>query len=151
MHVEQDRFIQMTQSPLKGLILRMAVPSMASMLVTAIYNMVDTYFVGFIGTSATGAVGVVFSLMAIIMARGFFWPRFRQRHIQAWGATAGGGIPSAIHRVFLLFWGRHGDCVVGSSSWKIWPGSWGLRKPFCPMPAGICNISSSAPPLWRRP
>ena len=70
MYVEQDRFIQMTQSPLKGLILRMAVPSMASMLVTAIYNMVDTYFVGFIGTSATGAVGVVFSLMAIIMATG---------------------------------------------------------------------------------
>lgn len=72
MHVEQDRFIQMTQSPLKGLILRMAVPSMASMLVTAIYNVVDTYFVGFIGTSATGAVGVVFSLMAIIMAMGLF-------------------------------------------------------------------------------
>ena len=65
MHVEQ--------SPLKGLILRMAVPSMASMLVTAIYNMVDTYFVGFIGTSATGAVGVVFSLMAIIMATGLFF------------------------------------------------------------------------------
>ena len=73
MYVEQDRFIQMTQSPLKGLILRMAVPSMASMLVTAIYNMVDTYFVGFIGTSATGAVGVVFSLMAIIMATGLFF------------------------------------------------------------------------------
>ena len=73
MHVEQDRFIQMTQSPLKGLILRMAVPSMASMLITAIYNMVDTYFVGFIGTSATGAVGVVFSLMAIIMATGLFF------------------------------------------------------------------------------
>ena len=71
--MEQDRFIQMTQSPLKGLILRMAVPSMASMLVTAIYNMVDTYFVGFIGTSATGAVGVVFSLMAIIMATGLFF------------------------------------------------------------------------------
>lgn len=73
MYVEQDRFIQMTQSPIKGLILRMAVPSMASMLVTAIYNMVDTYFVGFIGTSATGAVGVVFSLMAIIMATGLFF------------------------------------------------------------------------------
>jgi len=68
MHVEQDRFIQMTQSPLKGLILRMAVPSMASMLVTAIYNMVDTYFVGFIGTSATGAVGR--EMMKVLAANG---------------------------------------------------------------------------------
>lgn len=38
MHVEQDRFIQMTQSPLKGLILRMAVPSMASMLVLSLIH-----------------------------------------------------------------------------------------------------------------
>ena len=69
----KDRFSQMTEGPLKGLILRMAGPSIVSMLVTAIYNMADTYFVGFIGTSATGAVGIVFSLMAVIMATGLFF------------------------------------------------------------------------------
>lgn len=68
-----DRFTEMTEGPLKKLICRMAGPSMASMLVTAVYNMADTYFVGFIGTSATGAVGVVFSLMAVIMATGLFF------------------------------------------------------------------------------
>lgn len=41
------------------------------MLVTSIYNMADTFFVGRLGTSATGAVGVVFSIMAIIQAVGF--------------------------------------------------------------------------------
>ncbi len=41
------------------------------MLVTNIYNMADTYFVGTLGTSASGAVGVVFGLMAIIQACGF--------------------------------------------------------------------------------
>ena len=41
------------------------------MLVTNIYNMADTYFVGTLGTSASGAVGVVFGLMAIIQALGF--------------------------------------------------------------------------------
>ena len=68
-----NRFEEMTEGPLKLLIGRMAGPSIASMLVTAVYNMVDTYFVGFIGTSATGAVGVVFSLMAVILAIGLFF------------------------------------------------------------------------------
>ena len=43
------------------------------MLVTSFYNMADTFFVGKIGTSATGAVGIVFSVMAIIQAFGFFF------------------------------------------------------------------------------
>ena len=51
----------------------MAVPTIITMLVSAVYNMADTYFVGKIGTSATGAVGVVFSFMAIIQACGFFF------------------------------------------------------------------------------
>lgn len=41
------------------------------MLITSIYNMADTFFVSQLGTSATGAVGVVFSLMALIQAVGF--------------------------------------------------------------------------------
>ena len=41
------------------------------MLITSIYNLADTFFVGQISTSASGAVGVVSSLMAIIQALGF--------------------------------------------------------------------------------
>ena len=52
----------------------MAVPTIISMLVTSIYNMADTFFVGMLKSNpATGAVGVVFSLMAIIQAVGFFF------------------------------------------------------------------------------
>lgn len=52
----------------------MAVPTIVSMLITSFYNMADTFFVGRLNnTSATGAVGVVFSLMAIIQAIGFFF------------------------------------------------------------------------------
>jgi Na+-driven multidrug efflux pump len=61
----------MTQSPIPGLVCRMAVPTIISMLTTSFYNMADTYFVSQIGTSASGAVGVVFSLMALIQACGF--------------------------------------------------------------------------------
>ena len=68
-----NKFIQMTESPVKPLVMKMALPTVFSMLVTAFYNMADTYFVGSVGTSATGAVGVVFSVMAIIQAVGFFF------------------------------------------------------------------------------
>lgn len=65
---------RMLEAPARGLICRLAVPSIISMLVTTFYNMADTFFVGKLNnTSATGAVGVVFSLMAIIQAVGFFF------------------------------------------------------------------------------
>ncbi|WP_050640871.1 MATE family efflux transporter [Faecalicatena contorta] len=62
----------MTEAPIPGLIGRLAVPTIISMLITSFYNMADTFFVGRIGTSATAAVGVAFPLMAVIQALGFF-------------------------------------------------------------------------------
>ena len=67
----EEKFQWLTTAPLPGLIGRLAVPTIISMLITSIYNMADTYFVGNLGKSAQGAVGVVFSLMAIIQAIGF--------------------------------------------------------------------------------
>lgn len=61
----------MTETPVSSLIIKLGIPTTVSMLVTNIYNMADTYFVGTLGTSASGAVGVVFGLMAIIQAFGF--------------------------------------------------------------------------------
>ena len=66
------QFIKMTQTPIPKLIVTLAVPTVASMLVSSIYNLADTFFVGQLkSNSATGAVGVVFSLMAILQAFGF--------------------------------------------------------------------------------
>lgn len=70
---QRRKYIQMTESPVEPLICKMAVPTIISMLITSIYNMADTFFVGRLGTSATGAVGVVFPLMALIQAVGFFF------------------------------------------------------------------------------
>ena len=68
----QDRqYKKMTETPIPKLVSALAVPTVISMLVSAIYNSADAYFVSRIGTSASGAVGVVFSLMAIIQAIGF--------------------------------------------------------------------------------
>ncbi len=63
----------MANAPIPGLIARLAIPTIISMLITSFYNMADTYFVGRIGTSATAAVGVVFPLMSVIQALGFFF------------------------------------------------------------------------------
>jgi len=74
MITQEEKFIQMTQPPVEKLILKLAVPCIISMLVTSFYNMADTFFVGMLkSNAATGAVGVVFSMMAIIQAVGFFF------------------------------------------------------------------------------
>ena len=62
---------KMTETPVSRLVSRLAVPTVISMLVSSIYNMADTFFVSQLGTSAAGAVGVVFSIMAVIQAVGF--------------------------------------------------------------------------------
>lgn len=66
-----SQFIKMTTTPVGRLISSLAVPTIMTMMITSIYNMADTFFVGKLGRSATGAVGIVFSLMAIIQAVGF--------------------------------------------------------------------------------
>jgi putative MATE family efflux protein len=68
-----SKFEKMTTYPVEKLIGQLAVPSILIMMITSMYNMADTYFVGSLGTSATAAVGVSFSLMAIIQATGFFF------------------------------------------------------------------------------
>ena len=63
----------MTKQPVPSLIIKLGIPTMISMFVTTIYNMADSYFVGQINTSASGATGVVLGLMAILQAVGFMF------------------------------------------------------------------------------
>ena len=72
-HTAKENYEQLTTAPIAGVITRLAIPTIISMLVTAFYNMADTYFVGKINTQSTAAVGIVFSLMSIIQAVGFFF------------------------------------------------------------------------------
>ena len=68
---DQKQFKRMTEASVCPLILKLAIPTTVSMLVTGIYNTADTYFVSQLGKSQSGAVSVVFSLMALIQAIGF--------------------------------------------------------------------------------
>lgn len=67
----EERYTMMIETPVNKLIPKLAVPTIISMLVTSIYNMADTFFVSQISTSASAAVGIIFSIMAMIQALGF--------------------------------------------------------------------------------
>ncbi len=70
---EMNQYQKMTTWPIPKLVIRLGIPTTISMLVTNIYNMADAYFVSELGNSASGAVGIVFGLMAIIQAFGFMF------------------------------------------------------------------------------
>lgn len=71
--LEKKQYIKMTQTPIAKLIIGLSIPTTISMLITNIYNMADTFFVSKISISASGATGIVFSVMAILQAFGFMF------------------------------------------------------------------------------
>lgn len=68
-----SQYEKMTETPIPSLIVRLSIPTIISMLVTNLYNLADTAFVGQLGNSASGAVGIVFGFMSIIQATGFLF------------------------------------------------------------------------------
>ena len=102
---EKKQYEKMTETPVSKLIIMLGIPTTISMLVTNIYNMADTYFVSHIGagdgaTSASGAVSIVLSLMAIIQAVGF---------------TVGMGAGSITSRLLGKGWKERADQYASSA------------------------------------
>ncbi len=75
------QYEKMSRQSVSSLILELGLPTTLSMLVTNLYNVVDTWFVGRIGTSASGATGVVFGMMSILQAVGFMFGHGSGSHI----------------------------------------------------------------------
>lgn len=67
----QENHVKMTQTPVPSLILRLSCSTIVSMLAGTTYNIVDMYFVSDLGNSAVAAVGVLFSVLAMIQAVGY--------------------------------------------------------------------------------
>ena len=68
---EEQQYIRMTETPVSKLVTSLAIPTVGGMLVSSVYNITDTFFVSQLGTSASAAVGVVFSIQSLIQAVGF--------------------------------------------------------------------------------
>jgi len=69
----KSKYDMMTEGPLTPLIVKLAIPTTITMLVGSLYNLADTYFVSQLGTSASGATGIVFALMTVLQAFGFMF------------------------------------------------------------------------------
>lgn len=67
----EQHYKKMTETPVSKLILNLGIPTTISMLITNIYNMADTYFVGTLGESAQAATGVLFTVQAIMQGIAF--------------------------------------------------------------------------------
>lgn len=67
----RKQYHKMMEMPIPKLVASLAAPAVLSMLVTSAYNLTDTFFVSQLGTSATGAVGVAYAVLAIIQAIGY--------------------------------------------------------------------------------
>ncbi len=68
----EKKYEEMTTEPVEKLVCRFAVPAIVGMLISSIYNIADTFFVGRLDTQSTAALGVVFSYMGIIQATAFY-------------------------------------------------------------------------------
>lgn len=108
---QQLKFREMTETPVEKLVCKMALPTVISMLVSSFYNMVDTFYVGHLSTSATAAVGIVFSYMALIQAVSFLFGhgsgnfisrQLGQKNVKAASEMAATGFFSALITGFLL-------------------------------------------------
>lgn len=75
------QYQKMTETPVNKLIVSLAIPTVISMLITTVYNVTDTYFVSKISVSASGATGIIFSLMGIIQAFGFMFGQGAGSHV----------------------------------------------------------------------
>lgn len=80
---QRDNYTFLTTGPIHRVILTMALPTIVSMLVTNLYNIADTFFVGKLNTASTAAVGVVFTLMFFFQATGFFFGHGSGNYISA--------------------------------------------------------------------
>ena len=69
----EDKYVEMTQRPVKLLVCQMAVPTIIAMVTTALYNVVDAAFIGRLSTEGTAGIGISFAYMTFIQALGFFF------------------------------------------------------------------------------
>jgi putative MATE family efflux protein len=144
-----DKTTLMTTVPVERLIGRLAIPSIMNMMVSALYNMADTYFVSYLGTSAVAAVGITLPLQTVIQAIGFLFGQGSGNYI-AWmlGARkkenalkmAAAGFFSAVLIVSIL-------AVLGSFNVVPLAGMLGATDTILPYAKGYIGIILIGAPL----
>lgn len=73
MNSRNNKMELLGNAPISKALLAMGIPTMLGMMVNAIYNLVDAYFVGGLGTSQMGAISVVYPLGQIVVGLGLLF------------------------------------------------------------------------------
>ena len=68
-----EKIQMMRDEKIPKVLLKLGVPTMIGMMVSALYSVVDAYFVGWLGTSQVGAVSVVFPIVQLIVGLGMMF------------------------------------------------------------------------------
>ena len=73
MNSRNNKMELLGNAPISKALLAMGIPTMLGMMVNAIYNLVDAYFVGGLGTSQMGAISVVYPLGQVVVGLGLLF------------------------------------------------------------------------------
>ncbi|AGY75433.2 MATE family efflux transporter [Clostridium autoethanogenum DSM 10061] len=68
--MNNEKLKMMRDEKISKVLLKMGIPTMIGMMVSALYNVVDAYFVGGLGTSQMGAVSITFPIAQVIVGLG---------------------------------------------------------------------------------
>ena len=115
----EQQYIKMTTTPVGRLISSLAIPTIISMLVTAVYNMADTYFVSQIGSISLTASGITAPGISSRYSP-FYWGSLRPSVFTAisstWKRCIGGSSSSWRRSSCCLWWAF---CLSGSIRWPM--------------------------------
>lgn len=144
---KHDNYDFLTHAPVHKAVLTMALPTIVTMLVTSLYNMADTFFVGQLDTQSTAAVGIVFSVMFAVQAFGFFFGHGSgnyisrelgaKRHDNAKRMASNGFFYSFFFGIFLAILG---EIFLGQLS--VWLGSTPTIRPYTERYMGIVLLGA---------
>ena len=70
MNLNDQKLQMIRDEKIPKVLIKLGVPTMVGMMVSALYSVVDAYFVGWLGTSQMGAVSIVFPIVQIIVGLG---------------------------------------------------------------------------------
>ena len=73
MNKTNNKLQLLSTSPVPKALLALGIPTMIGMMVNALYNLADTYFVAGLGTSQNGAISVAFPIGQIIVGLGLLF------------------------------------------------------------------------------
>lgn len=161
----QENHSKMAETPVPSLILSLSVSTIFTMLIATSYNIVDTYFVSDLGESSVAAVGIMFSVMALIQAVGYTWGmgagseiarllgKQKKREAEQTLATAlaGGILSGAVMAViFAVFRSRKQRIQYPT---HMTSSRTRLRKKLLPPKMATVNIShfTKTPPEQKKP